>query len=239
MRVSTCLIAALLGTAVISAQPPAASAQADQSWQTCISVTTPPDGKVAACSAVIDGKRETGSKLAAAYCFRGHGLTEKRQFDAALSDLNELIRLDPASACALTNRGRVYAFKRDLDRAMADYDEAIRIDPTFALAYNNRGDAWFNKGDLDRAIADFSAAIKHNPSLAIAYGNRGYAYHRKRDMARAVADYTMEIKLRPECWPISTGQCLRDSEQLDRPRRTTARSPGWRLLTPAAGAIAA
>jgi tetratricopeptide (TPR) repeat protein len=168
MRVLTCLTAALLGTAVISAQPPAASAQADQSWQTCISVTTSPDEKVAACSAVIDGKRETGSKLAAAYCFRGHGLTEKRQLDAALSDLNESIRLDPTSACALTNRGRVYAFKRDLDRAMADYDEAIRIDPAFALAYNNRGDACFNKGDLDRAIADFRMALEINPGLGTA-----------------------------------------------------------------------
>jgi tetratricopeptide (TPR) repeat protein len=178
MRILTCLTAALLGTAVISVQPPAASAQADQNWQTCIAVTTPPDDKVAPCSAVIDGKRETGSKLAAAYCLRGHGLTEKRQLDAALCDLNESIRLDPTSACALTNRGRVYAFKRDLDRAIADYDEAIRIDPGFALSYNNRGDAWLNKGDLDRAIADFSAAIKHNPSLATAYSNRGYAYHR-------------------------------------------------------------
>ena len=204
MRVLTCLTAALLGVAAISAQPPAAFAEADQSWQTCIGVTAPPDDKVAACSAVIDAKRETGSKLAAAYCFRGHGLTEKRQYDAALADLNESIRLDPFSACALTNRGRVYAFKRDLDRAIADYDEAISINPAFALAYNNRGDAWVNKGDLDRAIADFSAAIEHNPSLATAYGNRGYAYHRKRDMARAVADYTMEIKLRPDVWPTST-----------------------------------
>ena len=103
MRVLTCLTAALLGIAAISAQPPAAFAEADQSWQTCIGVTAPPDDKVAACSAVIDAKRETGSKLAAAYCFRGHGLTEKRQYDAALADLNESIRLDPFSACALTN----------------------------------------------------------------------------------------------------------------------------------------
>jgi hypothetical protein len=115
MRVLTCLTAALLGTAVMLAHPPAASAQgsveADQSWQTCIIVTTSPDDKVKACSTVIVAKRETGCKLAAAYCFRGHGLTEKRQYDAALSDLNESIRLDPTSACALTNRGRVYALK--------------------------------------------------------------------------------------------------------------------------------
>ena len=104
---------------------------------------------MAACSAVIDAKRETGSKLAAAYCFRGHGLTEKRQLDAALSDLNESIRLDPTSACALTNRGRVYAFKRDLDRAIADYDEAIRIDPAFALQ-RNRSACSFPLRDLCR-----------------------------------------------------------------------------------------
>jgi len=53
-----------------------ATTPVDQSWQACISVTTPPDDKVAACGTVIDAKRETGSKLAAAYCFRGHGLTE-------------------------------------------------------------------------------------------------------------------------------------------------------------------
>jgi tetratricopeptide (TPR) repeat protein len=248
MRVLTCLTAALLGTAVMFAQPLAASAQgtvegsvaADQSWQTCISATTPPDDKVAACSAIIDAKRETGSKLAAAYCFRGHGLTEKRQLDAALSDLNESIRLEPTSACALTNRGRVYAFKRDLDRAIADYDEAIRIDPAFALAYNNRGDAWFNKGDLDRAIADFSASIKHNPSLATAYGNRGYAYHRKRDMARAVADYTMEIKLGRTCWPTSTAATpIATANRSTAPQPTMARSSSWRRRTRAAGAIAA
>ena len=198
MRVLTCLTAVLLGTAAVLAQPPMASAEGDQSWQACISVTTSPDEKVAACGAVIDAKPDNVGRLATAYCFRGHGLTEKRQLDAALSDLHESIRLDPISACALTNRGRIYGFKGDLDRAIADYDEAIRLDPRFALAYNNRGDAWRAKGDLDRAIADFSAAIERNPSLAIAYGNRGYAYHLKRDTARAIADYTMQIKLKPD-----------------------------------------
>jgi len=104
MRVLTCLTAALLGTAVLLAQPPAASAQGsvkgEQSWQTCVSVTTPPDEKMAACSTVIDAKRETGSKLAAAYCFRGHGLTEKRQYDAALADLNESISTVPQPTMA-------------------------------------------------------------------------------------------------------------------------------------------
>ena len=118
---------------------------------------TAPNDRVTACTAVIDAKVETGRKLAVAYCNRGHGLTEKRDLDSAMSDLDEAIRLDPTYACAYSNRGRVHALKRDFVSAMADYDEAIRIDSGFALAYNNRGDAWFHKGDLDRALADFSA----------------------------------------------------------------------------------
>src|SRR5882724_6153973 len=197
MRIVACLTAALLGAAFALPNPPKAAAGDDPAWQACVGSATAPGDRVATCNTVIEGRTETGKRLAAAYCNRGHGLTEKRELDAALADLNEAIKLDPAYACAYSNRGRVYAFKRDLDHAMADYDEAIRIDPSFALAYNSRGDAWFNKGDLDRALADFSLAITYDPKLATAYGNRGFAYFRKRDTAHAIADYTNEIKLEP------------------------------------------
>src|SRR6201991_2775480 len=202
MRVLTCLTVLSFGVGLALSFSHGAAAgdeqKSEENWQSCIGAVTAPDDRVSACSAVIEAKTETGRKLAAAYCNRGHGLTEKRELDRALADLDEAIRLDPAYACAHTNRGRVYAFKRDLDRAIVDYDEAIRIDPTFALAYNNRGDAWVGKGDIDRALADFSAAVNYNPSLAIAYGNRGYAYYRKRDMARAIADYSVELRLKPD-----------------------------------------
>src|SRR5260221_6120264 len=188
------LTASLLGAAVMLAQPPTASAEGDQNWQTCIGTATAPNDRVTACSAVIDAQAERGNKLVAAYRLRGHGLTEKRNCDPAMSDLEEAIRLDPTYACAYNNRGRVYALKRDFDHAMSDYDEAIRLNPGFALAYNNRGDVWFNKGDLDRALADFSTAIKYDPSLAIAFGNRGFAYYRKRAMARGLATTSTETK---------------------------------------------
>jgi tetratricopeptide (TPR) repeat protein len=110
MRILTILSASLLGADLMVARPPAAFAEDDRNWKTCVSTTTVPNEKVTACGAVIDAKTETGKRLAVAYCFRGHGLTEKRELDAALSDLDESIRLDPHSACALTNRGRVYGF---------------------------------------------------------------------------------------------------------------------------------
>ena len=75
------LTASLLGAAVMIAQPQAASAEGDTNWQTCVGAATGPNDRVIACSAVIEAKAETGKKLAAAYCNRGHGLTEKRDFD--------------------------------------------------------------------------------------------------------------------------------------------------------------
>src|SRR3954469_23731413 len=94
MRILTCLTASLLGATLSLAQPPAASAKGDPIWQACVGTATAPNEKVTACSAVIDAKKESGKRLAAAYCFRSHGLTEKRDLDAALSDINESHTLD-------------------------------------------------------------------------------------------------------------------------------------------------
>jgi tetratricopeptide (TPR) repeat protein len=105
MRISTCSAAWLLGAALVLVHPPTATAQADQSWQTCIGATTAADDRVSACSAVIDAHVETGRKLAAAYCNRGHGLTEQRELDRAIADYDEAVRIDPAFALAYSNRG--------------------------------------------------------------------------------------------------------------------------------------
>jgi ABC-type sugar transport system substrate-binding protein len=72
MRALTCLAASLLGAAMTLAHPAAASAEGDPNWKICVSTATAPNEKVTACSAVIDARTETGKKLAAAHCFRGH-----------------------------------------------------------------------------------------------------------------------------------------------------------------------
>ena len=162
MRVLVCLMAFLTLFAVAAPSP--AAAAGGPAWEACVGLTSAPDERVKACTTVIDTKSETGRRLAGAYCNRGHGLTERRELDAALSDLDEAVKLDPTYACAYNNRGRVYSFKRDYDRAIAEYDQAIKLDPSLAMAYSNRGESRYNKGDLDGAIADFDAAIKRNPS---------------------------------------------------------------------------
>ena len=73
---------------------------------------------------------------------RGVAWCRAKEYDKAIADFNEAIRLDPKDAPALQLPGRSLESKEEYDKAIADYNEAIRLDPKHAEAYRNRGDAW-------------------------------------------------------------------------------------------------
>jgi len=125
---------------------------------------------------------------------QGLAKQNKGDWDGAMADYNEAIRLDPRYYAAYDNRGNVKCQKGDLNGAMADIDQAIRLNPKNALAYNNRGRVKEAKGDLGGAIADFSQAISLNPKYALAYRNRGNAKRKKGDLNGANADFTEALK---------------------------------------------
>jgi tetratricopeptide (TPR) repeat protein len=55
-------------------------------------------------------------------------------FDSAIADGTDVIRLDPTCAFAYSGRGMAYLLKGDYDSAIADCTEAIRLDPKDADA---------------------------------------------------------------------------------------------------------
>ena len=66
-------------------------------------------------------------------------MQHKQNYDKAIADYNESIRLDPKYAIAYNNRGDAWYHKKEYDKAIADFNEAIRLDPKTAVAYSNRG----------------------------------------------------------------------------------------------------
>src|SRR6266567_1765236 len=153
-----------------------------------------PDQSIAACARVIADNTETAANRAVAYKNRGNVYFDKKDYDRAIADDSEAIKLDPKLATAYNRRGVAYLNKRDLDRAFADYNEAINLSPNFAAAYNNRGGIHQRRNDFDLAFADYSEAIRRDPNYAIAYNNRGVIYARRYDYAGAIADYGEAIR---------------------------------------------
>ncbi len=74
---------------------------------------------------------ERPSKDAVFYFHRGKDWMEKKEYDKAIEDFSESIRLDPANAESHMFRGMTWSCKKDYDKAQKDFDEAHRLDPKF------------------------------------------------------------------------------------------------------------
>jgi tetratricopeptide (TPR) repeat protein len=131
------------------------------------------------------------------YNHRGIVWNARDEYDFAIADFNEAVRLDPRNEVAYFNRGLAWSAKNDPDQAIADYTRAIRLDPRYSDAYQSRGDDWGSKREYDQAIADYSAALRLDPGSAPAYNNRGFAWWCKKDYDRALADYDAALRLDP------------------------------------------
>src|SRR5262252_7929501 len=119
------MLGVLIATAALFAvaAPAAAASRAD--WDACKG--DDPDRSIAARTRIIQGRGETAKDSAIAHHERGLAYRSKGDFDRAIADYSEAIRLDPKHAAAHYNRGKLYQDKGDLDRATADYKEAMRL----------------------------------------------------------------------------------------------------------------
>ena len=59
----------------------------------------------------------------------------KGEYDKAIADYDEALKLDPKNALAYDSRGVAWYRKGEYDKAIADYGEAIKLDPKNAIAY--------------------------------------------------------------------------------------------------------
>jgi len=129
---------------------------------------------------------------------RGHRYRKNGQYDKAIEDYTQIIKVYPDSPTGYANRGMTYSLKKDHDRAIADYTMTIKLVPNGdASLHNQRGYEYLAKDDYDNALADFNKAIQLTPNSANAYDSRGEAYLKKGDYDKSIADYSQALRLDP------------------------------------------
>lgn len=152
-----------------------------------------PEREIADCTRWIERGRLKPVNLEAAYYDRGRAYHLSGDYDRAIADYDQALRLEPRDAAVWFNRGLAHYAKGDNDAAIRDYDAAIRLDPQDAEAWANRGVAHFARRDTASALADYDMAISLSPQLTLAYVNRGRAYASRGDWRSAVANYDLAI----------------------------------------------
>ena len=103
-----------------------------------------------------------------AYNNRALAYYAKGNFDHAIVDYDQSIKLDPKNATAFNGRGSAYEAKGDHERAIADYDQAIWLSSEYSYAHFGRGIANFYAGSLAKSLADFNRANELDPGNAYA-----------------------------------------------------------------------
>jgi tetratricopeptide (TPR) repeat protein len=155
------------------------------------------DEAIDLCDKALETK-VSPSVMSNAYMTRGNGYAGKGDWDRALRDYDEAIRIQPHNYDALVNRGNAHAHKKERDKSTSDYNEAIRLNPKMFQAYCNRAMNYLAAGDLDRALADLTESVRLNPKFEEGYARRSVVLLRLKRKDEALVDADSAVTLTPD-----------------------------------------
>ena len=122
------------------------------------------------------------------YRNRGVAYSEKHQYDQAISDFTDALKINPKDSYAYYYRGIAYGERNQVDQAIDDFTKALEIEPNAVSARYYRGIAYREKGQFDWAIEDFTKILQIDPKAASTYYHRGVAYYFKKDYEKSWKD---------------------------------------------------
>ena len=123
------------------------------------------------------------------YFNRGHALTLKRDYRAALADFAEARQLKPTGLEVPNFRCITYTEMNRFDEAIADCNEVLEKLPKSIYTLTSRANAYLAKGDQNAAMEDYNVVLKVNPNYVRAYAGRAALHEKRGDLERARADY--------------------------------------------------
>ena len=125
-------------------------------------------------------------------------LHESDQFDDAVVEYGEALRLAPALADAHNNLGVIAAARGNVSEAVTHYREALRLEPDAADVHVNLGRIYLAVGRNEEAITLLSRAVNLDDEMWEAFDSLATAQAQARLYDAATANYRSAIRLAPE-----------------------------------------
>lgn len=168
-------------------------------------------GDTIAALADIDTALSINKNSTNAYSLRSDiAIKSKKDYESALADMNEAIKLQPQFVGYFINRAFLRYNLNDYFGAMADYDYAIQLEPLNVTALFNRGLLRAEVHDNNKAIDDFSKVLSLDRDNYHALYNRAILYKDIADYRSSITDLDRVI----EAFPDFSGAYFLRSENL-------------------------
>jgi tetratricopeptide (TPR) repeat protein len=136
-------------------------------------------------------------KMPGAYLKRGYAELLKEDYNSALNDMNETIKMNPNLEKAYFGRGICHFEQEDFKAAEEDMKKFIEKDKTTPMAYNYLAGCRFMQKDFKGALENYEMVAKLDPNFPDIYTNRGMMKHYLNDLKGAVADYDKALAIDP------------------------------------------
>lgn len=120
------------------------------------------------------------------------------QWNEALADADELVRVDPENEEYLHLRAEAHAALGRTAEAQADLETLRALNPFNESAVLLLGALYEQTTHWDKALALYDEAIDLLPGFAAAYKARGGVKHHLKDDAGAADDLKRSLELAPE-----------------------------------------
>ena len=118
------------------------------------------------------------------------------EYEPAIRDCTEAIRLAPNNEQLYSFRGAIYVQIMEYGKALSDFDEALRLNPNAQGPIESlRGIALFNLKRWDDAIKSLTLQLRSDQKDFRAYTLRGNAYVEKKELKMAMDDFARAIQL--------------------------------------------
>jgi tetratricopeptide (TPR) repeat protein len=120
------------------------------------------------------------------------------EYDRAIADYTEVLRLDPEDGQAYSGRGETYLSSHKYDLALNDFDAALRLNPNDAQAHTGRAWALWGTLDLSAAVDELKVALRTDSKALHAHFLLGSFLSHQKQIPEALAAYTEAIRLEPD-----------------------------------------
>jgi tetratricopeptide (TPR) repeat protein len=119
----------------------------------------------------------------------GNAHRARGEWQEALREYREAVRLNPADAMFHCNLASMLAQAGKPEEAAREYDEALRLDPHDYETWFNRGNLLAGQGRGAEAAASFQRAIEVEPDRPEGYANLASLYWEGHQWEEAIASY--------------------------------------------------
>ena len=122
---------------------------------------------------------------------------QMKNYDAALEDIDQMLRREPQAASVWGEKGHICFLKKDTMCALDAFENAAKYDKTNPAVWSALGVTNLMLEREDEAYVQLTQAINLGSKWAGDYINRGVIHYHRHNYRGALADYDQAVKLAP------------------------------------------